>query len=472
LQNKTDELLIFQINLKDFSYQEIDFNLKTYFSLETLGEKINRELNNKNFKEVIEFSLPNSMNEIDSNHKKINIHGKIILNYNHSQNSLYAMKINCDSTSNENKNTINPIWNFRLNNHKLIDYKLAKVPENVYTVYNSSGKILYKHIDQNVILILANIENTQIVNITLINIINGKILYQTQILNVDLNRKINSIFDENFVIISYVKKNKNILRNEVFTIEIMRREIEHSLLSLFHKLFNLKNIFSAFNPTEEELIEMGKIQNKENTANEEDLIHSDDLVFLTKTFFIPRRVKNIFMNKTKLNVANKYIIFLLESNQAFLVDKRNISPRRPFAKIDPRAPNSPPVIDPLMNSPYADLETTPYFPNIILDPKFIVEIDFSNSGIEDITIQPTKFESTFILCTTGLSLNCYKVFPDKTFDYFVSIFPNVFILIALVILFVNLYFLLLKMKKNFYFKYLNHLKYENLGIHIYIQKIC
>lgn len=429
-----NDLLLIQINLQDFSYQEIDFNLKSSFSLDDLTSKINKELNQKNFKESIEFELPSkSSNNLEKNDLK----GKIILTYNENQNTLYGMKVFCDSTD---TNVLKPIWNFKLGNHKLIQYKLANVPENIHTVYNSSGKILYKHIDHNVILLISNIETTQNVSVTLISVINGKILYQTQIANIDLEQKINSIFDENFIIINYVKKTRNVLRNEVFTIELMRREIEHSLVSLFQKLFNFKTLFAAFNTYEEEdeiLYENNKKIKSNNDENEEELVHSDDLVFLTKTFFLPRKVKSMFLNKTKLNVANKYIIFLLESNQVFLVDKRVLSPRRPLAKVNPASPNTPPVIDPLMNSPYADLETTPYFPNIVLDPKFIVDVDYSNSQIDNINIQHTKFESTFILCTTGLSVNCYKVFPDKTFDYFVSIFPNVFILIALMVLFVR-----------------------------------
>lgn len=449
------DLLLIQINLQDFSYQEIDFNLKHYFSLDTLANKINKELNQKDFKEIIEFKsffntdITSSSNlEANASSKK-ELNGKIILTFNENQNTLYGFKISSDS-NNDEKNALKPIWNFRLNKHRLVQHKLASVPENIHSVYNSSGKILYKHIDHNVILLISNIEKTQNINIALISVVNGKILFQTQIANVDLEQKINSIFDENFVIINYVKKNKNVLRNEVFTIEIMRREIEHSLISLFQKIFNLKTLFSAFNPLDdsedENLFENQKLtttKNNNDAEKEEELLHSDDLVFLTKTFFVPRRVKNLFLNKTKLNVANKYIIFLLESNQVFLVDKRALSPRRPFAKVDARAQNSPPVIDPLMNSPYADLETTPYFPNILLDPKFILDVDYFYSQIENISVQPTKFESTFILCATGLSLNCYKVFPDKTFDYFVGIFPNVFILIALFVLFVSLLFGLL-----------------------------
>lgn len=444
-KSPNDDSLVIQINLKDFSYQEIDLNLKNNFSFDSLLNKVNENFNSNidsTPKEAVVFTLPGLENpEAIPNRNKLE--NKIILNMNEKLNTIFGLKIN-KIKSKQNLYIVKPHWNFKLNNHKLLDYKIARVPENIYTVYNSSGKILYKHIDHNVALILTNVENTNTVYVTIINTIDGKILFQTQIAYVDLNQNINSIFNENFILISYVKKTASFTRNEILTIEIMKREIEHSLISLFDKIFNLKNIFSAFNANEEDEIEMGKITaNKKDNINgtdDEDLVHSNDLVFLMKTYFLPRKIKNIFVNKSKLNVSNKYIILLLETNQIYLIDKRALSPRRPIAKIDPKV-QTPPVVDPLLNSPYADLESPPYVPNIVLDPKFIIDVNYINSQIDNIAIQPTKYESTFILCTSGISFSCYKTYPDKTFDYFVSIFPNYFIIIALIALFVNHKFL-------------------------------
>jgi len=136
IDNKSEELLFIQINLKDFTYQEIDINLKNYFSMESLANSINKNLNeSKNFNEVIEVSIPiptNDLAEEDSLHKrKFNLNEKIILNFNQNQNTLYGMKMNIKEN---NKVNMKPLWNFNLNNHKLINYQLAKVPENIHTV--------------------------------------------------------------------------------------------------------------------------------------------------------------------------------------------------------------------------------------------------------------------------------------------------------------------------------------------------
>ena len=66
-----------------------------------------------------------------------------------------------------------------------------------------------------------------------------------------------------------------------------------------------------------------------------------------------------------------------------------------------------------MNSPYVDLESPPYTPIVMIDYKHILNENFINDMIENIIVTPTEYESTFILCTTGGNIGCYKVYPDK-----------------------------------------------------------
>ena len=95
------------------------------------------------------------------------------------------------------------------------------------------------------ILLISQIKDTNNLNVTILNAVNGKILFQNQIIQVDIFQKINTLFDENFLVISYVKKNNNILRNEILTIEIMKRDIEHSIFTMLDKIFNVKSLFSS-----------------------------------------------------------------------------------------------------------------------------------------------------------------------------------------------------------------------------------
>ena len=179
-----------------------------------------------NIIEKVDFNGNNSSYE--------NFGNKIILNFDEETNTLYGSKISAE----KNDYSLNLIWNFSFKKNKMINFKLANVQANVHVTYNSSGKILYKFIDHNMILLISQIENTNNLTVSILNALNGKILFQNQITQVDISQKINALFDENFLVISYVKKNKNIIRNEILTIEIMKRDIEHSIFTMFDKIFN------------------------------------------------------------------------------------------------------------------------------------------------------------------------------------------------------------------------------------------
>ena len=102
--NNNEDVLIIQINLKDFSYQEVDFNLKNYFSFDALASKINKNLNDKDFKETIEFNLPSENNYSENNHiskRKTSLENKLILNFNEKQNTLFGMKISSKPNGDE-----------------------------------------------------------------------------------------------------------------------------------------------------------------------------------------------------------------------------------------------------------------------------------------------------------------------------------------------------------------------------------
>jgi hypothetical protein len=309
-----------------------------------------------------------------------------------TENAINGIKI---SMNDKNVN-LSLHWNFLLNNLKVIDYKYPHVSQNIQTTYHSQGKVFYKFISWNTMLLLStNDKNTLIVSV--INTKNGKMLHQSFINNVDTSRQIKSLYEENLIIISYFKKHKSIVRNEIYVIEVIKREIEHSFINMLEKIFKI-NITGDL------------IENKNH-----DEIQDSDLIFLSQTYVLPRNIKGLFVSKTHINIANKYIIFLFENNQIFFIDRRGISPRRPIMKED-KSKGTAPVIDPTLNSPYIDPEITPYNPMLTLDHKYVLNIDFMSDQIDDIIITPTENESIFLICTIGLNVSCYKSYPDKTFD--------------------------------------------------------
>ena len=68
-----------------------------------------------------------------------------------------------------------------------------------------------------------------------------------------------------------------------------------------------------------------------------------------------------------------------------------------------------------MNSPYTDLEFVPYSPILMIDYKHSLSDSFVNELIDNVIVSPTEYESTFLLCSTGGNIACYKVYPDKVY---------------------------------------------------------
>ena len=85
------------------------------------------------------------------------------------------------------------------------------------------------------------------------------------------------------------------------------------------------------------------------------------------------------------------------------------------------------------NSIYVDTELPGY--EGILDFDYKLTLDSSDKliNINNVVISSTESESTFILCSTGEDVICYKVYPDKEYDKLNSTFSYSLILIFMVI---------------------------------------
>ena len=149
------------------------------------------------------------------------------------ENRLIGVKINTNSSVTPN-NKINLIsaWNFNIpTNHTLIERKTNLVNDYSESAYQSNGKIFYKFLDRNIELVLINSDNKSLI-INVLRATNGKVLHQNIIHGVDFTQTIISEIEENIIVISYARKDKVIPRNELFIIEILKRDIEYSIFSL------------------------------------------------------------------------------------------------------------------------------------------------------------------------------------------------------------------------------------------------
>ena len=297
-------------------------------------------------------------------------------------NTLYAFKYNLNRN---NDIIMNIAYNLKFEN--LITFTSPFINENPIKTYLNEGKIFYKFIDSNIFYVLSSMKN--ILMITIIHGQTGKIIDERVIRNIDLN-SIQYLFEDNWAIISYEKILKGFRRNEIFSFELLKREIEVSLLNLLKKKFDTTN--------NDEMTM--KIYSENN----------EDVTILSHTFIIPRHIKFIKASTTLNNNSNKFIIIAFDNNMIYLIDRRNLSPRRPIM-IEEKGKK---IIDPTKNSIYIDNELKPYNALIQLDFNFVLEK--SEKSVNDILIGATENESTFVLCSIGNDVECVKVYPDKMYD--------------------------------------------------------
>ena len=426
--------MIFEENKKIISYKylllknKIEFQNSDFYELK---------------KNIISLQQKLIQNEKDNNNGYINLNKEISKNINDNEqlinylinkysfyaknNSLYAFKFNLI----QNEIIMSLIFNF--NYEKLIAYKTPNININAPNTYLNEGKIFYKYINNNLVYIIS-MKKTNLV-FTIIHGQNGKIIDEQVIRNVD-GKSVKYAFEDNWGIITYKKNLKSFTRNEIFSFELMKSKIETSLMSLLKKYFNNNN--------------KGK-NNKKNIFE-----NFEDIEILTNTFVSSRAIKKISISSTLYSNSNKFVIFTLDNDMLYLVDKRELSPRRPYM-IELKGKK---VLDPEKNSIYVDNEFKPYNPVIEIDYNYVIFNE--NDKVKNIGIGVTENESTFLLCIIGNNVNCKKVYPDKMYDKLNRETFKAEVIVLFTFIMILIIYSLRKYSKNIEFKNLFlGIKYQN-----------
>lgn len=290
--------------------------------------------------------------------------------------------------------TFTTLWSLKIKN--ILEKVNCLVNPKSSVFQASNGKVYQKFVDPNLVLIVAVAESasTDSVIAYIVDSFTGKQFYKILIEKVDISQPIILLFRENLALITYIRKDKFSVRQETLSIEMMRKNIESDFVS------TLKKIWSK---------DETEIKDTFETVN------TNDVIFLTQTYVLTKKIKSMVCSKSLLNVSNRAILVALDNNQIFAVDQRLFSARRPIAK-EPATPGAPPEIDPLLNSIYADIELPPYNSIIMFDPKTMISSSYVNEQVSNVLVSPTSHESTFLVCIIGLGINCKKAYPDKTFD--------------------------------------------------------
>jgi len=124
---------------------------------------------------------------------------------------------------------------------------------------------------------------------------------------------------------------------------------------------------------------------------------------MQKTFVMPRAVTAVHHTTTAHGIANKNVIVGLESGQVYMLDSRQLSPRRPM-----EAPTVPEQMDGLQA----------YQPYINLHPLQAITHNYAmGSGPKRILSIPSRLESSSMVLTFGRpDVHFNRVLPSADFD--------------------------------------------------------
>jgi hypothetical protein len=393
-----------------------------------------------------------SMKSLSTNLNYISNKNYVLAQYDKSCNTLYGINFKIDKDEGimkSHKNSelsvkLSTSWSLKINNLKYL--VTSNINKNTSGIVASQGKIFHKYLNPNLILIISKIfnpksteeNNQQEVGNILIEIIdssNGKILKRYNLEKVNYDTPIFHVFEDNHIFISYVKQEKTNLKQEILSIEILKRNIDDNFVDLMGKILK-KSFFNKELDNRSQSYENSHFES--HNIRKEFYSSNTEPIFLSHTYVLVKMIKNLVVSKSNLNIANKALLIVYTNNLISIMDFRNVSARRPIMSGPIGQPQQAPAIDTNnANSAYVDYDLPAYSPLFMIDYKNIVSKNYLSNQVNDIVISNSSYESSFFLCTFGLGIECYKISPDKTFDTLSDNFNYPLIALFLVVTFVS-----------------------------------
>lgn len=239
--------------------------------------------------------------------------------------------------------------------------------------------------------------------IYLIDTISGKILYQTQIEDVDPINGVKTNFVENWITASYSVRNQDEgLSNRLISIELYDSNSDD-------QTWNWKGFFSSFGKVSSSTSQKSQIERKSKNANpslseiEKEELDSLNLpLSFSQTFILPYRVRSLGSTSTKFGITSKSLLVSNDRDQLLSIPRRFLDPRRVVGR----------------KQTQLDMEEMllPYDPLIPNEPKWIVSHFYSVADVQNIVSSPALLESTSLVLGYGLDTFSTRLTPSNTFD--------------------------------------------------------
>ncbi|CAG8465850.1 4436_t:CDS:10 [Ambispora leptoticha] len=235
--------------------------------------------------------------------------------------------------------------------------------------------VLYKYLNPHLVAI-ATITSTKdmisSLNLYLIDVVKGTILYHSVHENVGSSYPVHIIQIENYILYYFWSEG-----------EEGTSSTEKGFVTVVFDLYESANkdvrvdssIFSSF-------------------AHERPYVSA-------QSFILPYAVKALGVTTTKHGIATREFLFALESDQLYGLLKRFLDPRRPLG--------------PLTNEDKEEM-LIPYEPVLPDSKQLYLSYNLTIAGIQHIITNPSLLESTSLVLAYGLDIFFTRVAPSKTFD--------------------------------------------------------
>ncbi|KDN35819.1 DUF1620-domain-containing protein [Tilletiaria anomala UBC 951] len=263
---------------------------------------------------------------------------------------------------------------------------------------SSQGKVLgnrdtlYKYLNPHAHLIITTNALTAAASAYLVDYVTGAVVFETELVNIDLAHGVQVAFTENWIVLAYT------------TVEAEEGQITRLVsVELYDggvgdQTWNWTGNFTSFWSSNQEKREGVQV--------------------FQQTYNFPRVIQALSTTATKFGISIKTLIVATEDGHVFSIPRRLLDPRRPVGR--------------KVTQQEAEEWLIMYDPAVPDQPKWTISHVHTVKKARRIITSPALLESTSLVLVTGLDTFFTRVAPSSTFDILSSSFnkPQLLLTIA------------------------------------------
>ncbi|KAG5518022.1 hypothetical protein PMAC_003206 [Pneumocystis sp. 'macacae'] len=255
--------------------------------------------------------------------------------------------------------------------------------------------VLYKYLNPHLLVVTTGDRINLKLDIYLIDIVKGMILYTDHYNNVDISKGVKILLAENWLVYQ----------------------------------FWIENPTKGYQIVISELYE-NKEKNKKNKETNLTSINNVPLPFvISQAYLYPRKIQALASVLTRHGITSHDVISYVDSNKIIMIPKKLLDPRRPV------------LINNKMSSESIEEGLIPYDVNLFKDSEIVISHKNEIYGIKNILSGSTLLESTSIILAYGHDIFFTYVTPSNSFDILNPNFNKTQLLLTIFTLIVGLFLL-------------------------------